>query len=78
MIFATQETSPYDIAVVSLEEDLEGIPMPMPTEHFHEGKREGPSVLRWTLGRKVSVRHSNPADQGASLPDQLPSPSLPD
>lgn len=77
MVFATQETSPYDIAVVSLEEDLEGVPMPVPTEHFHEGKRqEGPSVLGWTLGRKVSVRYSNPADQGASLPDQLPFPSL--
>ncbi|XP_017652306.1 peroxisomal leader peptide-processing protease isoform X2 [Nannospalax galili] len=35
--FATQETSPYDIAVVSLEEDLDGVPMPVPAEHFHEG-----------------------------------------
>ncbi|KAG3264775.1 trypsin domain containing 1, transcript variant X2 [Ictidomys tridecemlineatus] len=37
VVFATQETSPYDIAVVNLEEDLEGVPMPVPTEHFHEG-----------------------------------------
>ncbi|KAM6183706.1 peroxisomal leader peptide-processing protease isoform 2-T2 [Erethizon dorsatum] len=37
VIFATQETSPYDIAVVSLEEDLDGVPMPRPAEHFHEG-----------------------------------------
>ncbi|KAM5236145.1 peroxisomal leader peptide-processing protease isoform 2-T2 [Ctenodactylus gundi] len=37
VVFATQETSPYDIAVVSLEEDLEGVPIPVPAEHFHEG-----------------------------------------
>ncbi|KAF7479197.1 peroxisomal leader peptide-processing protease isoform X1 [Marmota monax] len=37
VVFATQETSPYDIAVLNLEEDLEGVPMPVPTEHFHEG-----------------------------------------
>lgn len=38
VVFATQETSPYDIAVVSLEEDLEGVPIPVPAEDFHEGK----------------------------------------
>lgn len=38
VVFATRETSPYDIAVVSLEEDLEGVPIPVPTEHFHKGK----------------------------------------
>ncbi|XP_014443451.1 peroxisomal leader peptide-processing protease isoform X2 [Tupaia chinensis] len=37
VVFATQETSPYDIAVVSLEEDLDGVPMPVPAERFHEG-----------------------------------------
>ncbi|XP_054428648.1 peroxisomal leader peptide-processing protease isoform X2 [Pteronotus mesoamericanus] len=37
VVFATQETSPYDIAVVSLEKELEGVHMPVPTEHFHEG-----------------------------------------
>ncbi|XP_048194895.1 peroxisomal leader peptide-processing protease isoform X2 [Perognathus longimembris pacificus] len=37
VVFATQETSPYDIAVVRLEEDLDGIPRPVPAEHFHEG-----------------------------------------
>ncbi|XP_059968601.1 peroxisomal leader peptide-processing protease isoform X2 [Mesoplodon densirostris] len=37
VVFATQETSPYDIAVVSLEEDLDGVPVPVPAEHFHEG-----------------------------------------
>ncbi|XP_043782989.1 peroxisomal leader peptide-processing protease isoform X2 [Cervus elaphus] len=37
VVFATQETSPYDIAVVSLEEDLDGVPIPVPAEHFHEG-----------------------------------------
>lgn len=61
VVFATQETSPYDIAVVSLEEDLEGVPMPVPTEHFHEGKGQrvqpegGPSGLGWTSGRRVRV-----------------------
>ncbi|XP_008593201.1 PREDICTED: peroxisomal leader peptide-processing protease [Galeopterus variegatus] len=37
VVFATQETSPYDIAVVSLEEDLDGAPLPVPAKHFHEG-----------------------------------------
>ncbi|EDL93007.1 trypsin domain containing 1 (predicted), isoform CRA_b [Rattus norvegicus] len=37
VVFATQETSPYDIAVVSLEEELNGVPVPVPAEHFHEG-----------------------------------------
>ncbi|XP_039727948.1 peroxisomal leader peptide-processing protease [Pteropus medius] len=67
VIFATQETSPYDIAVVSLEEDLEGIPMPMPTEHFHEGEAVsvvgfgvfgqacGPSVTSGILSAVVQV-----------------------
>lgn len=45
-MFATQETSPYDIAVVSLEEDLEGIPIPVPTEHFHKGKGQR-GLLIW-------------------------------
>nr|XP_020017607.1 peroxisomal leader peptide-processing protease isoform X2 [Castor canadensis] len=38
VVFATQETSPYDIAVVRLEEDLDGVPIPVPAEHFHEDK----------------------------------------
>nr|XP_044993461.1 peroxisomal leader peptide-processing protease isoform X2 [Jaculus jaculus] len=37
VVFATQEVCPYDIAVVSLEEDLDGVPTPVPAEHFHEG-----------------------------------------
>ncbi|XP_072827469.1 peroxisomal leader peptide-processing protease isoform X2 [Vicugna pacos] len=37
VVFATQETSPYDIALLSLEEDLDGVPIPVPAEHFHEG-----------------------------------------
>lgn len=41
VVFATQETTPYDIAVVSLEEDLDGVPTPVPAEHFHEGKDKG-------------------------------------
>ena len=45
VVFATQETSPYDIAVVSLEEELEGVHVPVPTEHFHEGKgQRGPLI----------------------------------
>jgi hypothetical protein len=38
VVFATQETSPYDIAVVSLEEELNGVPTPVPAGHFHEGR----------------------------------------
>ncbi|VFV43888.1 peroxisomal leader [Lynx pardinus] len=38
VVFATQETSPYDIAMVSLEEDLPDVSLPVPAEHFHEGK----------------------------------------
>lgn len=41
MVFATQETSPYDIAVVSLDEDLHGVPLPVLAERFHEGKGQG-------------------------------------
>ncbi|XP_023448087.1 peroxisomal leader peptide-processing protease isoform X2 [Dasypus novemcinctus] len=37
VVFATRETSPYDIAVVSLEERLDGVPMPELAEHFHTG-----------------------------------------
>ena len=45
MVFATQETSPYDIAVVSLEEDLDGVPVPVPAERFHEGKGQRGSLV---------------------------------
>lgn len=59
VVFATQEASPYDIAVVSLEEDLDGVPIPKPVEHFHEGKDKGHSLneelsgLGQTPGRSV-------------------------
>ncbi|XP_037660593.1 peroxisomal leader peptide-processing protease isoform X2 [Choloepus didactylus] len=36
VVFATRETSPYDVAVVSLEEALDGVPIPEPAEYFHE------------------------------------------
>nr|XP_025864899.1 peroxisomal leader peptide-processing protease [Vulpes vulpes] len=67
VVFATQETSPYDIAVVSLEEELQGIPLPVPTEHFHEGEAVsvvgfgvfgqacGPSVTSGILSAVVRV-----------------------
>ncbi|XP_076981144.1 peroxisomal leader peptide-processing protease [Tamandua tetradactyla] len=67
VVFATQETSPYDIAVVSLEEALDGIPMPEPAEHFHEGEAVsvvgfgvfgqacGPSVTAGILSAVVQV-----------------------
>ncbi|ERE87211.1 peroxisomal leader peptide-processing protease-like protein [Cricetulus griseus] len=67
VVFATQETSPYDIAVVSLEEDLNGVPMPVPAEHFHEGEPVsvvgfgvfgqacGPSVTSGILSAVVHV-----------------------
>ncbi|KAF6318028.1 trypsin domain containing 1 [Rhinolophus ferrumequinum] len=67
VVFATRETSPYDIAVVSLEEDLEGVPIPVPTEHFHKGEAVsvvgfgifgqacGPSVTSGILSAVVQV-----------------------
>ncbi|MBV99615.1 Peroxisomal leader peptide-processing protease, partial [Eschrichtius robustus] len=67
VVFATQETSPYDIAVVSLEEDLDGVPVPVPAEHFHEGEAVsvvgfgvfgqacGPSVTSGILSAVVQV-----------------------
>ncbi|XP_055969515.1 peroxisomal leader peptide-processing protease [Sorex fumeus] len=70
VVFATQETSPYDIAVVSLQEDLDGVPMPVPTEHFHAGEPVsvvgygvfgqacGPSVTSGILSAVVQVDES--------------------
>nr|XP_042122470.1 peroxisomal leader peptide-processing protease [Peromyscus maniculatus bairdii] len=67
VVFATQETSPYDIAVMSLEEDLNGVPTPVPAEHFHEGEPVsvvgfgvfgqacGPSVTSGILSAVVHV-----------------------
>ncbi|XP_004846250.1 peroxisomal leader peptide-processing protease [Heterocephalus glaber] len=67
VVFATQETSPYDIAVLSLEEDLDGVPMPVPAEHFQEGTAVsvvgfgvfgqacGPSVTSGILSAVVQV-----------------------
>ncbi|EDL93006.1 trypsin domain containing 1 (predicted), isoform CRA_a [Rattus norvegicus] len=67
VVFATQETSPYDIAVVSLEEELNGVPVPVPAEHFHEGEPVsvvgfgvfgqacGPSVTSGILSAVVHV-----------------------
>ncbi|XP_068838620.1 peroxisomal leader peptide-processing protease isoform X1 [Capricornis sumatraensis] len=67
VVFATQETSPYDIAVVSVEEDLDGVPVPVPAEHFHEGEAVsvvgfgvfgqacGPSVTSGILSAVVQV-----------------------
>ena len=63
VVFATQETSPYDIAVVSVEEDLDGVPVPVPAEHFHEGNEQRVPLVRkgpW----KISVGHIKPTDQG--------------
>ncbi|XP_027965446.1 peroxisomal leader peptide-processing protease isoform X1 [Eumetopias jubatus] len=65
--FATQETSPYDVAVVNLEKDLHGVPLPVPAEHFHEGEAVsvvgfgvfgqacGPSVTSGILSAVVRV-----------------------
>ncbi|XP_025773635.1 peroxisomal leader peptide-processing protease [Puma concolor] len=67
VVFATQETSPYDIAVVSLEEDLPDVSLPVPAEHFHEGEAVsvvgfgvfgqacGPSVTSGILSAVVQV-----------------------
>ncbi|XP_072484817.1 peroxisomal leader peptide-processing protease isoform X2 [Notamacropus eugenii] len=37
VVFATQDTSPYDVAVLKLEEDLRGVPFPILASRFHEG-----------------------------------------
>lgn len=77
VVFATQETSPYDIAVVSLEEDLQGIPLPVPTEHFHEGKGQSwSSGLGKTSGSEVSAGHSDPLDWGANALGGFPAHPL--
>ncbi|XP_034519479.1 peroxisomal leader peptide-processing protease [Ailuropoda melanoleuca] len=67
VVFATQETSPYDIAVVSLDEDLHGVPLPVLAERFHEGEAVsvvgfgvfgqacGPSVTSGILSAVVRV-----------------------
>ncbi|KAG8507371.1 Peroxisomal leader peptide-processing protease [Galemys pyrenaicus] len=67
VVFATQETSPYDIAVVSLEKELDGVPRPVPAENFHEGEAVsvvgfgvfgqtcGPSVTSGILSAVVQV-----------------------
>uniref|UniRef100_A0A2K5TQ20 Peroxisomal leader peptide-processing protease n=1 Tax=Macaca fascicularis TaxID=9541 RepID=A0A2K5TQ20_MACFA len=67
VVFATQESCPYDIAVVSLEEDLDDVPIPVPAEHFHEGEAVsvvgfgvfgqacGPSVTSGILSAVVQV-----------------------
>lgn len=76
-MFATQETSPYDIAVVSLEEELEGVPVPVPTEHFYEGKGQR-SPLLWgksaldtqTLQIREPVPSANPLATPAGLISQ--------
>ncbi|XP_023060804.1 peroxisomal leader peptide-processing protease isoform X1 [Piliocolobus tephrosceles] len=67
VVFATRESCPYDIAVVSLEEDLDDVPIPVPAEHFHEGEAVsvvgfgvfgqacGPSVTSGILSAVVQV-----------------------
>ena len=71
VVFATQETSPYDIAVVSLEEDLDGVPTPVPTEHFHEGKGRESNVVGAPAGLQgvsVDTNHARPDSQIAPFP----------
>lgn len=67
VVFATQETSPYDVAVVSLEEALDGVAIPVLTKHFNEGEAVsvvaygvfgqacGPSVTSGILSAVVQV-----------------------
>ena len=54
VVFATQETSPYDIAVVRLEEDLDGVPVPVPAEHFHEGNEQRYNLEKRGMGKETS------------------------
>ncbi|KAM9070091.1 peroxisomal leader peptide-processing protease isoform 1-T1 [Sarcophilus harrisii] len=68
VVFATQDTSPYDVAVVKLEENLRGIPFPVLATHFHEGEDVcvvgfgafgqacGPSVTLGILSAVVEVK----------------------
>ncbi|XP_004701200.1 peroxisomal leader peptide-processing protease [Echinops telfairi] len=67
VVFATQAVSPYDIAVVRLQEDLAGVPVPVPVDRFQEGEAVsvvgfgvfgqacGPSVTSGILSAVVHV-----------------------
>lgn len=74
-MFATQETCPYDIALVSLEEDLHDVPLPVLAEHFQEGKGQG---ALWSVAdlRKQSAGHSNPLGRGPGSLGGLPASPL--
>lgn len=70
VVFATQETSPYDIAVVSLGEDLDGVPIPVPAGHFHEGNEQCVPLV-WKGPWEIGVGHLQIRDQpprSASFP----------
>ncbi|XP_027696550.1 peroxisomal leader peptide-processing protease isoform X1 [Vombatus ursinus] len=70
VVFATQDTSPYDVAVVKLEENLSGVPFPVLASHFHEGEDVqvvgfgafgqacGPSVTSGILSAVVEVNNA--------------------
>ncbi|XP_044518858.1 peroxisomal leader peptide-processing protease isoform X2 [Gracilinanus agilis] len=70
VVFATQDTSPYDVAVVKLEESLKGIPFPVLASYFHEGEDVcvvgfgafgqacGPSVTSGILSAVVEVNEA--------------------
>ncbi|KAM4636818.1 peroxisomal leader peptide-processing protease [Discoglossus pictus] len=67
VIFSTEESSPYDIAVVELEEMVMGVPEPAWASTYHTGEdvcvlgygafgdRCGPSVTSGTLSAVISV-----------------------
>ncbi|XP_028915706.1 peroxisomal leader peptide-processing protease [Ornithorhynchus anatinus] len=67
VVFATQDTCPYDVAVLQLEEDLPEIPEPILADRFHKGEEVnvvgfgvfgqacGPSVTAGILSAVVTV-----------------------
>ncbi|KAG8435140.1 hypothetical protein GDO86_013189 [Hymenochirus boettgeri] len=46
VVFSTQETSPYDVAVIELEEPFPGIPQPVLAQEYYTGM----DVLVWGYG----------------------------
>ncbi|CAI9586840.1 unnamed protein product [Staurois parvus] len=67
VVFSTHESSPYDIAIVQLEEDISGIPEPVLASSYYAGEdvcivgfgalgeRCGPSVTSGVLSSVISV-----------------------
>lgn len=63
VVFSTEESSPFDVAVVELEESVLGFVPPRPADTFRTGKRVGEHAGCWGVG-------SPPIHPPAFLPPQ--------